>query len=224
MVTWDRITAECDGFRAGFVAIFRKYEGQPTDAKDAYGRPVKVTKASFAERVLKITPQAFGHWIRKTEEGSTRVYPSPGTTRSGQMGRQIAKSPTTAVDDKVGMLHLAFGSGRDVVESGWFLSPPASRPALGDEVDEPKHDDDDHPDTHEQDEQGKYVVGVHLTAPREAKPHAHGLPTGPCHRIGAAHDSGHWLLLWRAARSSAATAVISPASAVTNAVIASATT
>jgi hypothetical protein len=104
MITWDQITAECDGYRAGFVAVFRKYEGEPTDEDDAQGRPLKVSQRTFSEH-LGIGRSTFHQWIRKEERGAARATPlATGSPRSGQMGRQIAKSPTTALDDKIGML------------------------------------------------------------------------------------------------------------------------
>jgi hypothetical protein len=64
-VTWSQIEAECGDYREGFVAIYRKYEGMPTDEKDAQGRAVKVTMASFA-RHMKIPERTFMDWVSKT--------------------------------------------------------------------------------------------------------------------------------------------------------------
>lgn len=101
MITWDQITAECDGYRAGFVAVFHKYEGQETDERDESNRVVKVTVSSFAEHV-GVPRSTFQQWVR----GAARVRHNLGEnqTRTGAMGRQIAKSPVVAVEDKVGML------------------------------------------------------------------------------------------------------------------------
>jgi transposase-like protein len=74
MVTWDEITAECDGYRAGFVAVFRMYDGQPTDEKDAQGRTVKVTATSFARHV-GVEESTFRRWV-KTSSSSGTGYPS----------------------------------------------------------------------------------------------------------------------------------------------------
>lgn len=100
MITWDQITAECGGYKAGFVAVFRKHEGELTDAKDGQGRTVKVTLNSFAEHV-GIARSTFRMWVGTYQRGAAR---HPGTSRTGQMGRQIAKSPAVSVDDKIGML------------------------------------------------------------------------------------------------------------------------
>ena len=62
MIKWSEIEAECGDFRAGFVEIFRKYEGQPTDETDDYGRAVKVTVASFTRHV-GISERQFGRWL-----------------------------------------------------------------------------------------------------------------------------------------------------------------
>ncbi len=99
-IKWSQIEAECGGYRAGFVATFRKYENLPTDEKDGQGRTVKVTVATFARHV-GIPDPTFRSWVKKQDR--TRDDLAPGR-RQGQMGRQIAKSPTVGVDDKVGML------------------------------------------------------------------------------------------------------------------------
>jgi hypothetical protein len=100
MVTWDQITAECDGYRAGFVAVFRKYEGEPTDEKDGQGRTIKVTAASFA-RHNGIGERSFQRWVK--EAGAT-ASSRQGPARTGQMARQAVKSEKVPVQDKVGML------------------------------------------------------------------------------------------------------------------------
>jgi len=67
-VKWSDIEAECGDYRDGFVQTFRKYEGQPTDEKDAQGRTVKVTVASFAKHA-GIPKTTFQRWV----SGTTRV-------------------------------------------------------------------------------------------------------------------------------------------------------
>lgn len=62
-IDWSVIEAECGDYRAGFVATFRKYEGQPTDEKDARGRVVKVTATAFA-RHMGIPEGTFRDWLR----------------------------------------------------------------------------------------------------------------------------------------------------------------
>jgi hypothetical protein len=62
MITWSEIETECGDYREGFVSIFRKYEGQPTDEKDAKGRTVKVTMSSFA-RHAGIPETTFRQWL-----------------------------------------------------------------------------------------------------------------------------------------------------------------
>jgi hypothetical protein len=73
----DQIVAECDGYRAGFVAVFPKYEGQPTDDLDGQGRPLKVSRVTFA-RHLGISNVAFGRWVEKAEGSNS--YSSPSTS------------------------------------------------------------------------------------------------------------------------------------------------
>jgi len=63
MIKWAKIEAECGGYREGFVAIFRKYEGQKTDERDAQGRIVKVTVTSFARHVGVPVP-TFRRWVK----------------------------------------------------------------------------------------------------------------------------------------------------------------
>jgi transposase-like protein len=62
-ITWSEIEAEAQGFRQGLVALFRKYEGQPTDEKDGNGRTVRVTAAAFA-RHLGIEDSTFRRWVK----------------------------------------------------------------------------------------------------------------------------------------------------------------
>jgi hypothetical protein len=107
-VKWSDIKEECDGYRNGFVAVFRKYEGQDTDKKDKQGRTIKVSANSFAELAVGVTDSTFKRWIKNAETGaplSGRPASGPtGTARSGQVGRQIAKSPKVSTEDKLGML------------------------------------------------------------------------------------------------------------------------
>ena len=67
-VQWSQIEAECGDFREGFVAIFRKYEGFPTDENDERGRTVKVTQASFARHV-GVPENTFRDWVKTTMSG-----------------------------------------------------------------------------------------------------------------------------------------------------------
>jgi len=71
-VRWAEIVAECGDFRAGFVSVFRKYEGQPTDERDRQNRVVKVTAASFA-RHMGIGETTFKDWIKKQDGAPRRV-------------------------------------------------------------------------------------------------------------------------------------------------------
>jgi len=64
MISWSEIESECGNYREGFVAVFRKYEGQKTDEQDAYGRTVKVTLNSFA-RHAGIAEATFRRWVKK---------------------------------------------------------------------------------------------------------------------------------------------------------------
>lgn len=66
IITWSEIEAECGDYRAGFVDTYKLYEGQETDEKDAYDRPVKVTVSSFARHV-GIAKTTFQDWIRQAD-------------------------------------------------------------------------------------------------------------------------------------------------------------
>jgi hypothetical protein len=70
IIKWSEIEAECGSYRDGFVATFRKYEGQPTDEKDGQGRTVKVTANSFA-RHMGIGESTMYEWIKRASAGRT---------------------------------------------------------------------------------------------------------------------------------------------------------
>jgi hypothetical protein len=63
MITWSEIIGECGNYKAGLVAVFRKYEGLPTDERDGRGT-VKVTQESFA-RHMGIPIQTFRDWVKR---------------------------------------------------------------------------------------------------------------------------------------------------------------
>lgn len=67
MITWDQITAECEGYRAGFVAVYEKYKGQTTDERDKSDRVVKVTVSSFA-RHMGIAETTFKRWVKGAKQ------------------------------------------------------------------------------------------------------------------------------------------------------------
>jgi transposase-like protein len=77
VIKWSEIETECDGYRAGFVAIFKKYEGQPTDEKDEQGRTVKVSPSSFA-RHAGIPERTFRRWV---EQDGRAGRPDPRDNR-----------------------------------------------------------------------------------------------------------------------------------------------
>jgi len=71
MVSWAEIEAACGGYREGFVSVFRRYEGQPTDEKDAKNRTVKVTAASFS-RHAGIPERTFRDWLKTAAAAPAR--------------------------------------------------------------------------------------------------------------------------------------------------------
>jgi transposase-like protein len=83
-IPWSQIEAECGDFRAGFVATYRKYQGQPTDERNGQNRVVKVTISSFA-RHMGIAESTFREWVGST----TREAPAP--ERRTQMDASSAR-------------------------------------------------------------------------------------------------------------------------------------
>lgn len=105
-VQWSQIEAECDGYREGFVAIFRKYEGLPTDEKDAQGRIVKVTATSFA-RHLGIEESTFRRWTRtgiekiqdRAKQDRSRTRHTVRTTPAPELVDAIEELPDDKQDE-----------------------------------------------------------------------------------------------------------------------------
>jgi hypothetical protein len=95
-ISWSLIEAECGNFRDGFVATFRKYEGAPTDEKDAQGRTIKVTAKSFAEH-MGVAPRTFQTWVK-----NAAMAPQPITTtrerRREDARRAIRHDPDAVID------------------------------------------------------------------------------------------------------------------------------
>lgn len=100
MISWSEIEAEAQGFRQGLVALYRKYEGQDTDEKDAQGRTVKVTTASFA-RHMGVAERSFHRWTKKQDGQTGRPGPlDPGPLdppRVERSARQIARQAPQAI-------------------------------------------------------------------------------------------------------------------------------
>lgn len=91
-ITWSEIEAEAGGYREGFVAIYKKYEGMETDEKDAVGRAIKVTKGSFA-RHMGIAERTFCRWVTNVEEGSSATMADNGQAwrdREAKIAEQAA--------------------------------------------------------------------------------------------------------------------------------------
>lgn len=92
-IKWGDILAECGNYRDGFVAIFRQYEGQPTDEKDAQGRVVKVTASSFAQH-LGIDKMTFSRWVKRASGNS--ALPQPRS--ANDLGRDVTRAAKNAPD------------------------------------------------------------------------------------------------------------------------------
>lgn len=93
MIKWTDIDNEVEefqsGYKAGFVAIFKKYEGQDTDEVDARGARLKVSQNTFAER-YGIKRTTFQNWVK---EETNR--PAGGPTRPG-LNEKMAKAAAEA--------------------------------------------------------------------------------------------------------------------------------
>jgi hypothetical protein len=95
-ITWSQIETECGNYRDGFVAIFRKYEGQDTDEKDGAGRVVVVTIASFARHV-GISKDTFGDWVRRSDGRPVRPVERTATDRVHQGARNLSPEEKAAL-------------------------------------------------------------------------------------------------------------------------------
>jgi len=153
-VSWSQIESECGNFREGFVATFRKYEGQDTDERDASNRIVKVTVRSFA-RHTAIPESTFQDWVRATyahtspekqakrdvtlARSNVRRLP---TEQKAEMARELLADPEVAeqIADDI-TEHVA----ADPVRTAHVISKrrevaPSNEPAVQDE--RPKRDYD----------------------------------------------------------------------------------
>jgi hypothetical protein len=95
-IAWADIIAETGNYRDGFVAIFRKYEGLPTDEKDAVGRAIKVTVNSFAGH-LGIAERTFARWVKGSS--ATRAnHPRSANDLGRDVKRAAVAAPSAVVD------------------------------------------------------------------------------------------------------------------------------
>lgn len=94
MISWSDIDAEVEefqsGYRSGFVAIFKKYEGVETDERDGANRAVKVSQSSFARR-YGIGETTFKRWLKEEASG-----PGPDRSGSNSVTRKIQEAATKA--------------------------------------------------------------------------------------------------------------------------------
>lgn len=118
-VKWSEIEAECGDYRAGFVSIFKKYEGQLTDEKDKQGRVVKVTAASFS-RHMGIPRQTFDRWLKR--DARPRHY---GVDRP-RLAREHAQRMTKSEKAELAAEILAEPEVRKAVEERQLQEHPAT--------------------------------------------------------------------------------------------------
>jgi hypothetical protein len=98
VTTWSEIESECGNFRAGFVAVFRRYEGQATDEKDAQGRTVKVTATSFA-RHFGLDIGSFRRWVKEGLEHPPA--PERQAHQAKYRARSVVRNEPAAVVDAI---------------------------------------------------------------------------------------------------------------------------
>jgi hypothetical protein len=92
-ISWAEIDAECGPYRDRFVTVFQKYEGMPTDEKDAKGRTIKVSIPSFA-RHMGIAEPTFRKWVRSV---STTVLEEDRTKRDAIRARHVVRADPVGV-------------------------------------------------------------------------------------------------------------------------------
>lgn len=96
-ITWSEIEAEAGGYREGFVAIYKKYEGLETDERDGRGAVVKVTKSSFATH-MGIAERTFCRWVTNVEQGNvaTMAKNAPGGGIKASIEKATAEATAKA--------------------------------------------------------------------------------------------------------------------------------
>ena len=115
-INWADIMAECGNYRDGFVAIFKRYEGQLTDEKDSQNRTIKVTAKSFAEHV-GVDPRTFQRWVKKSE-----------------MERRAVAPPPRSKNDLTRDVQRAARHEPDAVVDGILAAPESTQEAIFDEL------------------------------------------------------------------------------------------
>jgi len=90
MVAWADIVAECGNYKDGFVAVFRRYEGETTDEKDGRGAWLKVSQNSFADH-MGIARETFKRWVRNFDDPA-RLGPDQKATRTEVSHRNVVKN------------------------------------------------------------------------------------------------------------------------------------
>lgn len=138
IIPWSQIEAECDGYRAGFVATFRKYEGQPTDKTDAVGRPIKVTARSFALHA-GIVPSTFRRWLTMAERAAppsrskndlTRDVLRAARAKPEAVIEGIMRAPQATQDEIFGELKLR-RAGEDRTPAARKAAEAGAHEAMG---------------------------------------------------------------------------------------------
>lgn len=96
MIRWSDIDNEVEefqsGYRAGFISIFKKYEGMETDERTTQNKVIVVNKSNFSER-YGIAYSTFNGWLQKEVAGaatSSRVRPGPDQRALAQAAEEAA--------------------------------------------------------------------------------------------------------------------------------------
>jgi len=100
LIKWTDIDNEVEefqsGYRSGFVAIFKKYEGMETDERTAQNKVVVVGKANFAER-YGINRTTFQRWVAEEMTGDGHVLDKrPGLNEKMAKAAEEAAAKATA--------------------------------------------------------------------------------------------------------------------------------
>lgn len=98
MINWTDIDNEVEifqnGYREGFIAIFKKYEGQDTDHVTTQNKVVKVTVTSFANR-YGIPETTFRRWISEESADAATSSKKPANWTE-RMAEATAKAKAEA--------------------------------------------------------------------------------------------------------------------------------
>lgn len=128
MNIWPEIEHKTQNYKAGFVAVFREYEGRETGETDKYGRPVYVTMTSFA-RHFGIAHSTFQDWCnppeRKMVADTATIYEPPkikgATLGTEAAARLVNRTRLSMVRSAIGDLQRVISVLRELDEDALDL-------------------------------------------------------------------------------------------------------